>query len=188
MSHEIPKNREGRRCWRLGVLALCAALVLPAEPLRAADDAFDEDYEQKPWQENEVVLPSFPKNDQLVDFYVSATASSRFFVDVSSLDIGSDGVARYVLVILSSSGARSVSYEGMRCQTREWRLYASGRPDGTWSKARNTRWLPVREVSGNRYHAALFTDYFCPDGIIAPHVEAVRQAFRKTGQPWPEAR
>lgn len=41
--------------------------------------------------------------------------------------MGSDGIVRYVLVARSSAGTESVSFEGMRCATREVRIYAAQR-------------------------------------------------------------
>ncbi|MCL2345947.1 MAG: CNP1-like family protein, partial [Desulfobulbus sp.] len=79
-------------------------------------------------------------------------------------------------------GARNVTYEGMRCQTREWRVYASGRADGSWSKARRAEWLPIRDEAVNRYHAALFLDYFCVGGNIVDDADTARKALRRAGR------
>lgn len=163
------------------VLTLLAGLWLVSGVAWA--DAADDEFEQKPWQEIEVQLPPFPQDGQFQEFYVSATASSRFYVDVPGITVGSDGVVRYVLMAIAPSGVRNITFEGMRCQTRERRIYASGRSDGTWSRARSERWLPVREATSNRQHAALFTDFFCPDGVLNYAVEDIRRALKKQGQP-----
>ena len=143
---------------------------------------FEEDYEKKNWQEIEVQLPPAPKKESLVSFYVSPTSDNRSYVDVSSVSVGEDGVVRYVLVIETAGGARNVSFEGMRCQTRQRRLYASGRLDGSWSKARKNEWEMVREAQMNRHYAALYLDFFCPDGAVvrsaADAVRALRTGYR----------
>lgn len=146
-------------------------------------DAEDDEFEQKPWQEAEVQFPPFPQDGQFQEFYVSATATNRFYVDVLGITVGSDGVVRYVLMTIAPSGVRNVTFEGMRCQTRERRIYASGRSDGTWSRVRSERWLPVREATTNRQYAALFTDFFCPDGVLNYAVEDIRRALKKQGLP-----
>lgn len=137
----------------------------------------EDDYIRKSWQEGEFVLPDPPREGSLREFYVSAMAENRFFVDTATLSIGADGVVRYVLLVLTHGGARNVSFEGMRCDTREWRIYASGRADGSWSKARSDSWLPVRDAAVNRHRAVLFLDYFCQGGVIASNLGDLRNAF-----------
>jgi hypothetical protein len=144
---------------------------------------FDEDYESKEWQELEVQLPAAPKQESLLPFYVSAATENRFFIDGATLSVGSDGVVRYVLLVLTPQGARNVTYEGMRCETRERRIYASGRQDGTWSKARKNEWLSIQEVYANRQHAALFLEYFCPFGYIVRDAAEARNALLQGGHP-----
>lgn len=144
---------------------------------------FDEEYDAKPWDEIAVQLPPFPKDQDLYSFYVSATATSRFFLDSQNLMIGSDGVVRYTLVVISPSGVRNVSFEGMRCETRERRIYASGHADGSWSKARGNRWVRIQEATTNRQHAALFTDFLCPGGVIVYRVDEIQRPLLKDGQP-----
>jgi hypothetical protein len=139
----------------------------------------EDDYIRQSWQEAEVVFPAPPEEGGLREFYVSAVAENRFFVDTSTLSIGADGVVRYVLMVLTQGGARNVSFEGMRCETREWRIYASGRADGSWSKARSDSWSPVRDAAVNRHRAVLFLDYFCPGGVIVSKVGELRNAFKR---------
>jgi hypothetical protein len=139
----------------------------------------EDDYILKSWREGEVAFPAPPGEGSLREFYVSAAAANRFFVDTATLSIGADGVVRYVLVVLTQGGARNVSFEGMRCETRQWRIYATGRADGSWSKARHENWSPVRDEAVNRYHAALFLDYFCSGGVIVSKIGDLRNAFMR---------
>lgn len=175
-----------RFCQVLRVLGVALPL-LAGIPARAdyVPDYFEEP--QGPWQENEVTLPPFPVDQNLYSFYVSPTATSRFFVDVTTVAPGSDGVLRYVLVVVSPSGARNVTYEGMRCEAKERRIYASGRPDGTWVKSPSERWIRIQEATTNRQHAALFTDLFCPGGVMSFFLEDLQRAIRKGGQPLTES-
>lgn len=139
----------------------------------------EDDYIRQSWREGGVTFPSPPIEDGLREFYVSAVAENRFYIDTSTLSVGADGVVRYVLVVLTQGGARNVSFEGIRCETREWRLYASGRADGSWSKARSEKWSPVREAAVNRHRAVLFLDYFCPGGVIVRNVGELRSVFKR---------
>lgn len=165
--------------WIFRSLVCCVALPLVAPCLAGTD----EDYERKQWQEAEVALPTAPRQDSLLPFAVSAVTENRFFVDSSSLSVGVDGVVRYVLVVLSPEGARNVSFEGIRCETRERRIYASGRQDGSWSKARSDQWVRILDVYANRHHAALYLDYFCPGGVIVNGADDARNALRLGGHP-----
>jgi len=163
-------------------LAVCFAVVL-FSPGRAVLAAEDEEAETKPWQEIDVQFPPAPRKELLTPFYVSAATNNDFFIDGSTLSVGEDGVVRYVLVIQTAGGARNVSYEGMRCLTRERRIYASGRLDGSWSAARNNEWVRIHDAAANRQYAALFLEYFCPGGVIVRNAEEARNALRLGGHP-----
>jgi hypothetical protein len=161
------------------VSVLLVALLAPA--MAFAD--FEDDYESKRWQEFEVQLPAAPRQESLLSFYVSAATENRFFVDGSTLGVGKEGVVRYVLVVLTPGGARNVTFEGIRCETRERRIYASGRQDGSWSKARKNEWVRIQDAYANRHHAALFLDYFCPMGIVVQDAAEARNALKLGGHP-----
>jgi len=144
-----------------------------------ADADEDEGRESRRWQENVADFPAAPLAENLLPFYVSAATNNDFFVDGTAISVGSDGVVRYVLVVQATGGARNVSFEGIRCETKEYRDYAFGRPDGTWSKSRNENWRLIRDVPANRQHFTLFIDYFCPGGVIALSADHVRAALRR---------
>lgn len=166
-------------------LALLLGFLLMAG-LAVADDEADE--QAKQWQELEVQLPASPAPDTLHQFYVSAASDNQFQVDLSTISVGSDGVVRYVLVVLTASGGRNVTFEGMRCETRERRIYASGRRDGAWSKSRSNGWSRIQEVYANRHHAALFLEYFCPGGVIVRNaseaIDALKRGGHQSGKIW----
>jgi hypothetical protein len=150
-------------------------VMLWVSPKPAFPALFDSEFDTTPWQEIEVALPAFPEPENLIPFEVGAVRHMRFSIDEKSISVDSDDVIRYSLVAVSSSGAQNISFEGMRCVTGERRVYAFGRPDRTWSKARNNQWVRIR--GGNdSYLVALFSDYFCTAGqraIMTPE-DAVR--------------
>lgn len=142
-------------------------MLLPASTAaQPRPDQEEEAGSKKPWIELELKLPPFPKPENLLQFEPSAASSSRFYIDPGSISIGSDGAVRYTLVVRSSSGADNVSYEGIRCETREQKYYAFGGRDGTWSKARLSEWRRIEYKDINRQHAVLYADYFCPDRTL----------------------
>lgn len=140
---------------------------------------FDGEFEEKPWAEVEHQLPPPPNPASLIQVDVGVLTGNQFFVDEQSVSYGGDEVIRYTLVVTTSGGAKNVSYEGMRCATAERRLYAFGRSDGTWSKARNNAWIRIQENNLNRQHAALFRDYFCTPGGSVTDTAGARRVLPK---------
>ncbi len=137
--------------------------------------------EEEPWQElKDVEPPAFPKQENLREFYVSPVNTNSHFIDTSTLIVGSDRIVRYVLVVVTSGGATNVSFEGINCDNRRWKLYATGRHDGTWVKSRAARdeWRPIEYKSVNRHHSALNRDFFCPGGVAIVTAEEGRNALR----------
>jgi hypothetical protein len=148
------------RCLSIFLVGILAAnLALAGFGLRDQDDP-----DAPKWAEGDVPLPAFPQDMNLRPFYVSEMTSHKFFIDISTLNPGKDGVVRYVLVVRTSGGATNITYEGIRCESRELKTYASGRQDGTWTKARKSEWRPIENKPINRQHASLSRDYFCPNG------------------------
>ncbi len=130
------------------------------------------------WRELEAATPAFPRPENLREFYVSAVATNKYLIDSSTLAVGGDGVVRYVLVVRAAGGAENISFEGIRCEERSWKLYATGRADGQWSKARISEWRPIENKPVNRHHAALSRDFFCPDGNPIASADEGRNALR----------
>jgi hypothetical protein len=162
---------------------LTALLLMLPLTVYAEWGQFDFEFEaDKPWIELAAQLPPYPKAENLVEFNVSAATRHKHFVDTASISVGSDKVVRYTVVIEATGGAKNVSFEGMRCETGERRLYAYGQPDGTWSKARSAQWERIKFRSLLSYHKALYEDHFCPDGLnVRDAAEAVRN-LRQAGR------
>lgn len=156
-------------------ILLALFLCLPFSA-RAEWGQFDFEFDQdKPWSEVAVKLPAYPKAENLIPFNVSSATRNKHFVDADSISVGEDRVVRYTVVIEAAGGAKNVSYEGIRCESGERRLYAYGHSDGTWSKARNAGWEGIKLRSLLSYQKALYEDHFCPGGIrVRDGKEAVR--------------
>lgn len=140
---------------------------------------YNNDFEEEaPWKEAETELPAFPQDANLLEIYVSAGTTNKYLVDASTLMVGSDGVVRYALVVRTSGGAQNISYEGIHCKERNWKIYATGHRDGTWSKSRISEWRPIENKPVNRHHAALSREYLCPNGIAIVTADEGRNALR----------
>ncbi len=162
----------------LPVLLLCLPLAA-----HAAWIDFEGEFEQdKPWAEVASQLPPYPKAENLIPFNVSSATRNKFFVDAESISIGADNVVRYVVVVEAAGGAKNVSFEGLRCESGERRLYAYGHPGGTWSKARNAGWESIRFRSLLSYQKALYEDHFCPNGLRVRDAREAVQNLRRAAR------
>lgn len=158
-----------------------AALLLCLFAGANASAAFlrDDEPPAEPKEESAVVLPGAPKKDDLLRYEVSATSTMSFAVDAKSLSVGNDDIVRFTSVITSPSGAMNVSYEGLRCYTGERKLYASGRPDGSWNAFPDAAWRPVSSAGANSYHATLMKDYFCDGNAVAGKAPAIVERLKR---------
>ncbi len=164
------------------ILPLLLLLLLPVM-VHAEWGQFDMEFEnEKPWVELSTQLPPYPKAENLIPFNVSSATRNRFFIDAASISAGDDKVVRYTVVIEAAGGAQNVSFEGIRCDSGERRIYAYGHPDSTWSKARNAEWAPIEFRSLLSYQKALYEDHFCRNGLrvkdAAQAVDSLRRAAR----------
>jgi hypothetical protein len=152
---------------RLRACAAAVGLMIALVPRGALAYPFEDlvSDPNKDWVESKPDLPAPPEDKNLLPFYVSPSTSFRFLIDRPSLSIGSDQVVRYTLVAISSSGARNVRYEGMRCATHEFKVYAIQSPDGKWQEARPSRWKRIVEAAANREESALAKDAICDNGL-----------------------
>ncbi len=164
----MPTARYRRTC----TLALIA--LLPLTVIAQEERATEADTSETP-----LVLPAAPQSAQLLPFYVSGTTTLRFMIDADSVSVTPEGIVRFTLVAMSDQGATNVSHEGIRCKSAEKKLYATGRPDGSWSPARRKSWEPIRDVGANRQHAALVKDYFCDGDSVAGKAESIVGRLRK---------
>lgn len=126
----------------------------------------------------QIELPAFPKPERLVEFYVSAVTPNKFLIDAATLGVGADGIVRYTLVVRTSGGAENITFEGMNCKEGKWRLYATGRADGSWVRSRSSDWRFIENKPVNRHHAALSRDLFCPNGGTLLNADEGRTALR----------
>jgi CNP1-like family len=161
--------------------ALLAGCSSAGKPTNKDDSAFVYLLDRKGnWVEDKVdTLPPLPQESNLLPFEVSGNTPLQFAIDRNSLSVGSDGVVRYTVVVTSPAGARNVNYEGIRCDTYEWRLYAGLNADHDgWDRTVANEFTRIENGALNAYHAALYQDYMCankmPTGKAAQILENIR--------------
>lgn len=160
------------------LILVAAILVSPwaAAQIRLFEADFEDD--TKSWKEMAAQLPARPQDANLLLFETSRSSGHRFFIDAPSVSVGTDGVVRYTLVVKTAGGAVNVSYEGIRCETRQQKYYAIGHANGTWSKARNPQWKRIEMQEQNRHHGLLYVDYLCDGRSPRRDARAVIDALK----------
>jgi len=159
------------------ILAGCSHM--PANP--KDDSTFQYLLDRKSeWAENKVeTLPPLPREQDLIAFDVSQNTPLHFAIDANSLTVQSDGVVRYTVIITSPSGARNINYEGIRCETYEWRLYAGLNADHNgWDRTVANDWSRIENGELNAYHASLYQDYFCANKMPTGKAKAIVDNIR----------
>ena len=165
------------------VYCLILGIALPAQADSNSWGRFENDFDeaQRPWEEIQARLPAAPKAEALLPFTVDATVAGKYYIDGQSISVGEDGVVRYTVAVVSAQGARTVNFEGMRCDTLERKIYAFGRPTGEWARNRYPRWEPIHARQQTSYHRELFYAYFCAGGEGLASVETIRHRLKTGG-------
>ena len=163
-------------------LLFAIALSLPVvslaqRPINQHPVYTPEEADKAEWMEESLVAPAYPQDVDLIRIAMAAT-SNEFFVDSKSVSLGADKVLRYSMLIRSNAGAVNVTHEGIRCETREKKLYYLGRKDGTWGVARASKWSAVTESGAVTYQKILMNDFFCPKEVGIKSVEEAIAALR----------
>lgn len=163
--------------WWLGLALL--AVMTSAQAKREWGEMDYEFPEDKPWVEVQQSLPPYPKPENEVPFYVSATTPHKFFLDRNSIHIGKDGVVRYALILRTAGGATNITFEGIRCATKQMKIYAIGRYDGQWAKPRESEWRDISYHEVNRQHSRLYNEILCTDKIPVRSVEDILRLMKQ---------
>lgn len=133
------------------------------------------------WKESDVPPPPAYDMSKLLTFEVTRSSPLVYGVDPASFSISkTDGVVRYVVVATSSSGAKNVMYEGLRCSTGEVRTYARAKPDGSWVPVVNSEWKSAYDISLPRHSLRFARVAAC--NSAAP-VTSVGELVRKLKNP-----
>jgi hypothetical protein len=161
--------------------AACAAWAQP--PADLSDETFDS---EMPWMEVQAALPDFPRDEDLIQLKGNFGARD-YFVDTASLKVDSDGVVRFTMII-NADGVKNIIYEGVRCETREHKVYSVGRNNGTWGKVQKQLWQPITNRGFLGYHDMLYKDFFCPNRVIVASKDEALAALKRGMHPNAEPR
>jgi hypothetical protein len=137
--------------------------------------------DQPDWSEAEAPPPPAFDLSRLISVDVDAQGSLRYGIDPATITIGKDGVVRYVMVARSPGGAMTAMYEGLRCGTAEYKLYARFN-DSRWSPTATPQWRSLFESTRIKYPLALARQGGC-DNKAPP--TSVHDMVRQLQNPGP---
>jgi hypothetical protein len=173
------------------VISLCAATEIAADSYR--DTPFQSDAEPdaprsaKPgrkWQEGDFSLPAWPADGDLIALKLDGPEQPfTYFIDERSLQTGADGVVRYTLVTKTASGARNISFEGLRCTPNgRWKTYAYG-TDGRFEPAGMAGdWRRIGQAGDDPLHFDLWRHYLCIPRAFKPRPTSQQVRALKSGR------
>lgn len=155
---------------RLLLVVTLAAMVFPMQAKSGGDENqgfdFDEKYVEQ-WKESQVTIPLYPRDQDLIAVPLPPTATLKIYLDRRSISRAPDRVARFSLVVESPSGARNVFYDGLRCETREYKTYAIGTTNRTLAPVGHPQWRKIPRPEVNDFRFQLYRYYVCDDHASA---------------------
>jgi hypothetical protein len=177
---------------------LAAVLALTAGAQAGSKDASDpyarnrseneqgsfryDDSRDIPWREDSgpVQVPPPPEDGTLGQLQLdNLPRSFTAFLDTKTLAVNPvDGVLRYWLVLRSGSSS-TISYEGMSCRSREYKIYgfADPREPSGVRLVREPKWQPLGFSRRNDFRWELADSYLCL-GIEAKSNKDVLSSIR----------
>lgn len=164
-------------------LVACASSEPPSESSRRANDAASTAAPKGAWTESSSPLPPYPLPENLAEFKIAGSSSFKYFADLTSVRVDPDGVVRLTVIARSRSGTENVSFEGIHCESEEYKVYAFGSVDKTWKPARNPKWQSVTGTDENDFRRSLHHYYVCPLGVAPTNTQAAVRAMKR-GRPY----
>ncbi len=172
---------------QLVFLALLFAVsgVLQAAPTdryeELTGDQDDFEAKVKEWKESTTDIPPFPEEDAWKQLQLDVLPKNQQgFLAMDSLSISDkDYVVRYWLLIRSTAGGYTATFEGLRCSTKEYVIYAYGDPrrKPVVRKVKLPKWKKYGRMKGANYRVELADDFFCT-GEIPRQRRQIEQAVR----------
>ena len=168
------------RSLRLSTIGLAISLALAGcagDPLESGVDPFA----PMVFKEGATAMPLNPPNKGTIQpFYVSVQTIFKFAVDTDSILIGNDGITRYIVILTSPNGNTQVQYEGIRCDSYQWRLYGTFE-NGAWKENPLSSWRTIQTHVPNRYQAALAQGAFCSFNSQEKNINNIIQSLNPNG-------
>ena len=131
------------------------------------------------WRESFIDFPPLSPKSSFSQYQTRSQTGFNFYLDVSSIKLTADGVVRISLLAISPKGSENITYEGFRCETREYKLYASSWGfDEKWILAKRTKWKTPSYSTANTYRSDLLEFYIC-NGVLNVNEKAMKALLKK---------
>jgi hypothetical protein len=132
------------------------------------------------WKESDAPTPPAFKTSALVAIDMPHYVTLKFGIDPSTLQITPDGILRYVMVAVNTSGSVNAMYEGLRCTTGEAKTYARAGISGEWTVVKEPQWRSINDNLPSK-HALAFARQGACEGraMSASSVADVLKALKK---------
>jgi hypothetical protein len=167
---------------RLAIYLNCSLLTIgltgcAGDPLQSGLDPFA----PMVFKEGTTAMPlNAPNQKTLAPFYVTETTIFKFAVDTDSILIGADGITRYIVVITSPNGGQQAQYEGIRCDSFQWRLYGTYESNG-WRENPLGSWKTIQNNIPNRYQASLAQGALCNLNSQEKNIKNILRSLNPNG-------
>ena len=162
--------------WYKGISSHLFLTSLLALSVSVTSHAFEPDEEEagyfgnftsKRWVEASVPVPANPVEENLVQIEIYEMPRYKYFIDLHSVHVSAgDNVARYTVVVEPPSGLRNVFFEGIRCDKKQSRIYASSLWREPLKKTEFSTWQPILERGVTAYRYDLFRYFLCSNSVI----------------------
>lgn len=137
-----------------------------------------DDSNDKPWQEDLVSKLAPPDFDNLLKLNIDKPPIGfTIYIDEQSLSVSeSDLIIRYWLV-LKAGKSRNAQYEGIKCNSREYKVYAY---ENKWDKTKvklnpASKWDFIETNGHNRFRDEMRRYFFCYDVVPRKKDEILRR-------------
>ena len=166
--------------------ALWSSFSLANPYLDSGERRFDFDESlADPWIENETEIPDLPEFSSLQSLSIRGLPPGlSLFLDTARVTVDpDDGIVRLWVYLKSKQGAENGTFDGYRCETGEYKVYAYATPrrDPPITPAKRSIWREARGERSTNYRKYLLRHYLCELGLARKPNEIQRVV--RTGDP-----
>jgi hypothetical protein len=156
--HTPPSSHPRLLAYASCLLVSASLISCSGDPLTSGVDPFA----PSTFNEGNTSMPLVGPNPKtMLPFYVSERTVFKFAIDTQSIQIGNDGITRYMIQIRNPGGGTQTQYEGIRCESFQARLYGTYEANGIWRENALGAWSAIQNNIPNRYQAALAQGAIC---------------------------
>jgi hypothetical protein len=138
-----------------------------------------------PWIESETEIPPLPEPGTLQPLQITGLPPGmQLLLDTARVTVGEeDEIVRLWVYLRSAQGVDNGTYEGYRCSTGEYKVYAYANPrrDPPITPAKRSTWRVARGERSTQYRRYLLQNYLCGLRGARPPVEI--QQLVRDGEP-----